>query len=139
MFSPDQMNLWFDYHPPSAEKIPKFKALGEAHEECTTSLGTVVMRLAGGEVTQASFQTVTRSIRKFADLINELCPDCSDKTAAMRCLRLARNSYNSVLSNSKNFTLDARMTVLLIGDQELLKALWQANSAIALASEEPLA
>ena len=134
MINEDQMDLWFTYHPPDDETLPKHTALREAHAACTGVIAQVMGDASG--TSAKDFGALNAAIREFADVINEQAPDSADKTAAIRCLRLARNAFNEALHRWNSLGEGEYSVLTMIGDQELFKARWQASAAVAIAAAE---
>ncbi len=124
----------FTYHPPTEEQAPKYQQL-QLGFLAVLEAGKVVLKGQRGDerAPQADFEAFTRSVRAYAELIAELCPSSADRTAAIRCLRLARNAMNDVLCGNRNHPhgLDPD-PFSAIFEQELIKARYQANASIAL-------
>jgi len=77
-----------------------------------------------------AFEPVRQAFLAFATVINETCPESADKTAAIRCVRLARNAVNEWLCQARRRTTSKHL--LELAHDELMKARWQANASIAL-------
>lgn len=118
----EQLDAWFKYHPPTPETAPKFAAIGKAYSD---SVDVFVWALEQTVREPQVFNEVSRVLRTFVETIDTVCPSCADASAAVRCVRLARNGMNDILmrkDTSLSFVYD-----------QLLAAKFQANSAIACA------
>ena len=83
----------------------------------------------------ALYGCVNAACKRFAMVIDSLAPDSADKTAAIRCVRLARNLFNEWAAETSKAPVhrawsDPR-SLFLAAEIELCKARMQANSAIA--------
>ena len=130
--TPEQLDNWFSYHPPTDETAPKYAAIRVAEQN-------VIL-----DVTQTSYEGVEVAVlhgrinaacKRFAMVIDSLAPDSADKTAAIRCVRLARNLFNEWAAETSKAPVhrawsDPR-SLFLAAEIELCKARMQANSAIA--------
>jgi hypothetical protein len=74
----------------------------------------------------------------FVTLINELCPSSADSSAAIRCVRLARNAYNEylceVIRHLQGRTSPHPVSLehwKQVAWEKLTEARWQASAAIA--------
>lgn len=119
-----QVDNWFIYHPPTEETAPKYKAIREAEKNCWVSIQQGFYENLGP---QALYALINEECKKLAVLIDGLAPDSADKSAAIRCVRLARNAANEAVTAE----LPGRDWLWEIAQVELVKARWQANSAIA--------
>lgn len=130
--TPDQLDNWFTYHAPTDETAPKYAAIRHAES-------AVVF-----DITQTSYEGVTCAVlhtrinavtRHFAETIDALAPDSADKSAAIRCVRLARNFFNEWAVESQKPAGDRSWAdPVVLFDRavfELTRARFQANSAIA--------
>ena len=138
--TPAQRDAWFSYHPPTPETAPKYAAIREAEK----AAAMVVDSARFGDVDYGRVNVVMLA---FADAIAELAPNCADRTAAIRCVRLARNAANEALAEGMVMAqdlLELSGTTTPIEDRGpwisalcgearslLIHARWQANSAIA--------
>lgn len=123
MMTPDQLDNWFRYHPPTDETKPKYMAIRAAEHGAAQDINDAVGNFAGAE----AFNRINATCKAFAVVIDTEAPDSADKSAAIRCVRLARNAANeAVIAEAEH-----RNDCLVICAQELTKARWQANSAIA--------
>lgn len=124
----EQLEVWFTYHPPTEETKPKYAAIKEAYGQMYAAFRAGVVAAEGaGKATPADFERVTTRAREFAEAIDTHCPKCADATAAVRCLRLARNAMNDTLRSAKTPHADFQA----LAHQQLELARYQANSAIA--------
>lgn len=134
--TPDQLDNWFTYHPPTEETAQKCAAIRAAEFECHKAFAALAARAYPLKtpdtkpLTAKDCDEVNRLTRALAEVIDANAPDCADKTAAIRCVRLARNAANeSVMANALMFPLHINSMQEAI--RQLVLARWQANSAIA--------
>jgi hypothetical protein len=141
MLTPDQLDNWFTYHPPTEETAPKYAAVRAAEEDCHVTIGHLFSKgpngpqvwdpeqvnvvLMGGNKA-LGYAEVNRATRALAEAIDANAPDSADKSAAIRCVRLARNAMNEAIATS-NYPESLRSCA----HENLRMARWQANSAIA--------
>lgn len=123
--TPEQLDRWFRYHAPTEETAPKYKAIREAEERCWKSISQGVFENIG---VPAIYSLINAECKAFAQVVDDLCPESDDKAAAIRCIRIARNAFNEAVSVARTKEVAWLWT---LGEQELVKARWQANSAIA--------
>lgn len=128
MTTPDQLDNWFTYHPPTDETAPKYAAIRAAEAACFA----VFDAAWSGSMDNRAYGPVNEACRAFAVAIDENCPDSADKSAAIRCVRLARNAANEELAfliqsggSGGNPALETQ------ANDNLRAARWQANAAIA--------
>lgn len=123
MMTPDQLDNWFTYHPPTEETAPKYKSIRAAEYRCAEDIAD-----AGGNFTGAeAFSRINAATRTFAEVIDANAPDSADKSAAIRCVRIARNCANEAVIAEESHRGD----LLTMCAQNLTAARFQANSAIA--------
>ena len=153
----ETLDLWFVGHPPTDETRPLYAAIRDAEHALHTEVFNAVY-VAGGRViasygtdldalheaartvTAAElFDRVNASARAFAIAIDASAPESADKTAAIRCVRLARNAANEavVAACAEQAGMPVRVwasaqSLLNVAHAEIVKARWQANSAIAI-------
>lgn len=120
----EQLDHWFRYHLPTIETAPKYRKLREAELRASMDIDDAI---ADDCDVQVRHNRINDTCKAFAVVIDELAPNCADKTAAIRCVRLARNAANEAIYAEPDHQSDLR----IICGQELAKARWQANSAIA--------
>lgn len=116
----------FVYHAPNEDTAPRYAAIRAAEDACHN----VVDSLTGHIATEADYIRVNSALRVFAETIDSNAPDSADKTAAYRCVRLARNALNEHIAASIN-DFQPRMNLLSEAVRQLVLARWQANSAVA--------
>lgn len=138
MLSQSQLDNWFTYHAPTDETGPKYLAITSCEYECRDLFTHAI-----------THHDINGKLRQFAELIDQLAPDSADKTAAIRCVRIARNALNEALMLANKIDGPARnldehgaraiatgperaiSLAVTTARQQLLMARWQANSAIA--------
>ena len=119
----EQRDNWFTHHPPTDETAPKYAAIRAAEEACLFGLS---FAFADEGPDHVRYDNANAACAAFANVIDAQVPDCADKTAAIRCVRLARNAANEAIANPKD---GGRL--MAMAKTEIQKARWQANSAIA--------
>lgn len=130
----EQLDNWFGYHPPTEETAPKYAAIREAEQQCAREL---VDALGGLALNQAPFARINAATRCFAEAIDANAPDSADKSAAIRCVRLARNAANEAVvvfgeAARGSTASETRFPFLLqVLAEQLLLARWQACAAVA--------
>lgn len=116
----EQLDAWFVYHPPTPETVDAYNEIGAAYERCVL---TFEAALSGKLGVNEKFSQPTNACREFVEVIDRVCPSCADATAAVRYVRLARNGVND--------TLCGKSTPVAFAFDELRRAKFTANSAIA--------
>lgn len=139
----DALAHLFTYHPPTDETRPKYVAIAQAMSACLSAIEAMIPQADGAKDLQPIFQAITGATHEFAKVINTQAPDSADKSAAIRCVRLARMAANEVVLLIATQTSDDRPTseaekgfaqaaqLGALCENELIKARWQANAAIA--------
>lgn len=122
--SPEQLENWFTYHAPTSETTPKYIAIRAAELACAMDLDDAI---ADDCDRQVRYDRINKATRAFVEAIDIHVPDCADKTAAIRCVRLARNAANEAITAEPDHVGDLRVMC----GQNLTAARFQANSAIA--------
>lgn len=128
----DQLDNWFTFHAPTDETGPKYAALAAMERDCAE-----LLTMPG-----LTHDRVNAELRRFVETIDALAPDSADKTAAIRCVRIARNAMNEAIVKAARVEHPASHCLWVcdydsvslpcrIAIHELIKARWQANSAIA--------
>ena len=136
--TPEQLDNWFTYHAPTPETGPKYLAIREAE----IASARPIVAILNGSTIIATHDEVNAACRAFAEAIDANVPDSADKSAAIRCVRLARNAANEAIVTMNHERREAghvawerpsRTVVTLCreAESELRRARWQANSAIA--------
>lgn len=132
-FSKEQYENWFSYHAPTEETAPKYEAIRNAEQDTIVNVTQTSYEV--GPDTAQLHQEINRSTRRFAEAIDANCPDSVDKTAAIQCVRLARNLFNEwVVQRDLPKESQSWVDVSILfaqAEQELLRARFRANSAIA--------
>lgn len=122
--SPEQLDNWFTYHAPTEETAPKYAAIRAAEIGCALDIDDAIADDCDRSI---RFNRINAATRRFAEVIDANAPDSADKSAAIRCVRLARNAANEAIVADEDHAADCRV----ICAQNLAAARWQANSAIA--------
>lgn len=140
----EQLDHWFSYHPPTEETKPRLIAVEQAFRDSQKGMREALAKLVGSTSQEAMVEvhrSLATSLRHLAGVINEQAPDCADKDAAIRCLRLARTAGNEAVvitgqatsasgeEADRGFEYAERLGAIM--DAECLKARWQAFAAIA--------
>lgn len=143
--TPDQLDNWTTYHQPTDETSPKYAAIREAEEAMHNAIFGEVWRFreardnatTDAPINVPNYAVVNLAARAFLVAIDTHAPDSADKTAAFRCVRLARNAANEALSalpKEHNTPLHWWATVGTMEEEahrQAILARFQANSAIA--------
>lgn len=128
----EQLDNWFTFHPPTDGQGAKYIAITAMERTCAEML----------TMPGLTHDQVNATLRKFVELIDEAAPDSADKTAAIRCVRIARNAMNEAIVQAVRAEHPASHCLWVcdygsvslpcqLAIHELAKARWQANSAIA--------
>lgn len=125
MLLSDQLDNWFGYHAPTDETAPKYAAIRAAEESCVHGFNHVNACI--DEPATVGYDNINACARAYAVAIDMHAPDSADKTAAIRCIRIARNAANEAVTKAGG----ERGRLFAIANTELQKARWQACSAIA--------
>jgi len=115
---------WFQYQTPTADQAKRHREIQAAELYC--------LRACKGAKDHANIDS---ACVVFADAIDKFCPGSADKTAAFRCLRLARNAAHErlVVEGTEEWREEVATASLL--RQQLRLARYNACAAIAM--EEP--
>lgn len=122
--SPEQLENWFTYHAPTSETTPKYVAIRAAELACAMDIDDAI---ADDCDRKFRYDRINKATRTFAEIIDANAPDSTDKSAAIRCVRLARNAANEAITAEPDHVADLRVLCA----QNLTAARFQANSAIA--------
>lgn len=121
----------FTYHAPTDEQKPKYAAIRAAEGSCSEVLVALVTesdtRL--NVSSHDAYKEVNAVTKEFFKVVLEVCPTSADTSAALRCIRLARNAMNEYVTNRYE-------EIAGIARAQILQARWQACSAIALQQPE---
>ena len=123
----DPIDHLFTYHAPTDEQKPKYAAIRDAESACLQVLKALI---DGSDArfnvsSHDAYKEVNFSTKEFYKIVLEVCPESADTSAALRCIRLARNAINEYVTNRDG-------EIAKIARAQLLQARWQACSAIAL-------
>lgn len=136
MPTPELLAHWFTFTPPaSAADKDRHVAIRDAETVCATAISEAI--------TVGDFPAITTATFAFATVINEQAPESADKTAAIRCVRIARMAANEAVlqarkigtSKTEGQAADYIQAANQCGGlalQHLTLARYQASSAIAL-------
>ena len=123
MMTTEQLDNWFTYHTPTEDTAPRYKAIRAAEFKCAADIDDAL----GNYIGHAAHERINAACKDFAIVIDAQAPDCADKSAAIRCVRLARNAANEAIVARTDHAADLRVMCA----QNLTAARFQANSAIA--------
>lgn len=133
MMTQEQRDNWFTFHPPTDETAPKYAAIRDAEIGFIANVTQASYEV--GSDTAQLYREINRSALQMADVIDANAPDSDDKTAAIRCVRLARNLFNEWATQRalpKERQVWSDITILFShAEIELCKARMQACGAIA--------
>ncbi len=131
MISKQILDSWFTYHPPTDEQKLKYTAI-RAHEGKFGRVLAAALVAIKEQNKDPDFESITTACRESADAINEHAPDSADKSAAIRCVRLAWIAANEALLSAARKD-DPTITMALAHGaiMDFTRARWQACAAIA--------
>lgn len=137
MLSPEQLDNWTMYHAPDEVTQPKYddiRASEAVFHMLLAKLGDPKLfddpPRDPAVLVREDCDLVNAAARDFLMTIDRHAPDSADKTAAFRCVRLARNAANEwIMSCVVGFPL--YINSLLEARRQLVLARWQACGAIA--------
>jgi hypothetical protein len=145
---------WFAFHPPTGRAdADRHAAIRAAEETCWSALlefhlGDHSHGQMGGTTADDEqrrhlrFLAVSEELLTYALVINAASEDCPDKTAALRCIRLARTLANEVLLIQRRRTkdgVDEHEEIRMLGEVQMLRrwvkqqlrfARYQASQAV---------
>lgn len=130
----DQIDNYFTYHAPTPETAPKYGKITARERNCWISIQQGVYENLGDA---ALHKLINEECKAFALLIEELVPEGDDKSRAIQHVRLARNAFNEAIKAQHHFPTSSALShrtlqwFWTIGETELVKARWLANSGIA--------
>lgn len=122
----DQLDNWFTYHAPTEETAPKYAAINAAKD---LFVNEVVAAMTTEGLALDRFDKINKAARMYVETICLVVPDCVDRAAAIRCVRLARYAANEAIAQAGNEILGKHLAQVFA--QNVLASRWQANSAIA--------
>ena len=130
---PFDLDRHFTYHAPTEDVAPKYAAIRAAEFKAHILFAQLRERSAPAEgqpLTVEDCDAVNETTRALAEAIDVNAPDSADKTAAYRCVRLARNGANEwIMAHVSGYPL--HVDSLVLATENLVLARWQANGAIA--------
>lgn len=122
----DLLSDLFTYHQPNPETALAHTAVDDAYYAVVAIIDCYA---DVAPVRDDSVHSAVRNVMfRFAETILRVCPLSADRTAAVRCVRLACNAVITHLHDAEHST----QRTMVIAYAELLKARWQANASIAL-------
>ena len=121
----------FTYHPPTAITTSLYAAVRKAEVQ-TSVLIEIAIDASGGP----NFSLITAATLDYAAVICEVAPNCDDRAAALRAVRLARMAFNEAVvgAHGGEYRHDAAVQsspLLQRGADALREARWWACAAIA--------
>lgn len=122
-----QQAAWFTYHAPTDETTPKYQAIRQRELNAYSS---ILQGRYENLSAPSMHNLINGETQRFAVLIRDTCPDCPDRAAAIEHVRLARHAFNEWIAGD-GLSSDARDRLLCMASDELMKARWKANSAVA--------
>lgn len=123
--SKEQVDNWFTFHPPTDEQKVLFGAVVTV-AKVTRAAVEQAFELGSNPV--LAYTKINDACRTLVEVIDANAPDSADKTAAIRCVRIARMAANAAVQdfNTIGCGLHARRAI-----DNLYAAQWQACAAIA--------
>ena len=118
----------FEYRPPTEATAPKYDAIRKAEDAAFGALRDVLAASPDKRDKPRAYADITRACRAFYDAIREHAPASADRSAAERCVRIARMAANEAVA--QDHTHESRQA--RIAFDQLVMARWQACAAIAL-------
>jgi hypothetical protein len=124
MPTPDQLIHWFKYQGTGtdADKA-KHQAIRAAEAECGSALARAMI--------DGDFQAISDACLTFAVVLNAEAPESADKTAAIRCVRLARMAANEAILLNRRGEPGGVETCGALAMQQLRLARYQGSAAVA--------
>lgn len=116
----------FEYIPPNEITAPKHFEINAAHKTCCDTFGHVLTGAPWLGDPQVAHDSITGAARVFHDVVQHEAPPSADRSAAERCIRLARMHANEAI-RSPSPADSIRRAFDALADARL-----QANAAIAL-------
>ena len=121
----------FHYHAPTEVTAPLYAAIREAEKACQREIadiavGSPQMR-AAHHYLRVGYVEINEATKAFYDAIEVHVPPGADKSAALRCVRIARMAANDALS-----LYGADRDRMRQCRDNLRAARWQACAAVAL-------
>jgi hypothetical protein len=101
----EQLDLLFTYHPPTDETAPKYAAITSAEEHLHDAIFNALFKVREQHNTNPpayviDYDSVNAAARSFYEAIDANCPPSADKSAAFRCVILAKMCANRGLLNA---------------------------------------
>lgn len=125
---PDQ----FVYIAPNDDTLPRHNRIRRAQSEVGAGLKVAVFPEdhAHQLTTVESFGLINDACKHFAAEISAVCPPSADRSAAERCVRLARMLANEAVILP---LFEQKLTTLELAQDQLMLARMQACASVALA------
>ena len=142
MITPEQLENWTVYHAVTDDTGPRYAAIRDAERAFHDAVFVAVYDIREQHKTNppkyaVAYDEVSLAARMFIEVIDAQAPDSADKTAAIRCVRLARNAANEALYAAVG-EIDTPIHKWVNADtmeaeahRQAVLARFQANSAIA--------
>jgi len=115
----------FTYIPPTEATAPRHAAITAAERAARSEVDHVIEHDAG----QAAHARISDALRAFFGVIQEHAPASADRSAAERCVRIARMAANAAIAESDP---DERGRCIRLARDNIRLAGWQARAAVAL-------
>lgn len=133
----------FVYQPPNSDTAPRYKAITDAWKACHISVEETLEPFvcyqslcvgAADRPKPVDYAAINDACKAFFDVVQKVCPPSADRTAAERCIRLARMKANEAMYPMlDNVTADLPGQIGRAALMDLLSAKHQAAASIALA------
>lgn len=122
----EQITRWFTRAAPMPEKAEALIALQQSFTVLTEAISTATT-LEGAK----AFSCVSAATLDTARVINRLCPEGTDKAAAIRCLRMARLAANdALLLLQEGHGPDIAEEATILTGYQIALASYNANEAV---------
>jgi hypothetical protein len=133
----------FQYIAPNADTLPRHKAIVSAWQICHRAIADTIKPFvcfqslcigAADKPKPADYAAVNDACKAFYEVIQKVCPPSADRSAAERCVRLARMKANETMyPMHESCTADLPGKLGEAALMELLSAKHQASASISLA------
>lgn len=135
MFTATKIKTMFTWAKPKPAQVKKYRSIAAVFDETFLALAEAP------QPDKSQYQGINDKCSELVTTMVKLAPKSADLSAAVRCVRLARNAFNArqvalekviagvELSPSESHLVHSGVA---LARNELLKAKWQANASIAL-------
>lgn len=122
----------FIYIAPNDDTLPRHQRIRLAQNEVGAGLNAAVFPAdhAHQLFTGESFDLINNACKHFAAEISAVCPPSADRSAAERCVRLARMLANEAVVAPSS---EQKLKTLKLAQDQLMLARMQACASVALA------